>query len=96
MPLDTIYRFRLYVAGEAQNSTQAMANLTAICEASLPGRHHIEVIDVFKEPERTLLDAVFMTPTLLRLEPTPVRRIVGTLSNVGAVLQALGLAPHAP
>lgn len=87
-----IYRFRLYVAGEAENSAQALANLTEICRASIPGRHHIEVIDVFKEPARTLADGIFMTPTLVKLQPAPMRKIVGTLSDVDTVMRALGLA----
>ena len=86
-----IYRFRLYVAGEAQNSAQALVNLTAICRASIPHRYSIEVVDVFKHPGRTLDDGVFMTPTLLKLWPSPVRKIVGTLSDASAVLRALGL-----
>jgi circadian clock protein KaiB len=87
----TIFRFRLYVAGDAQNSAQALANLNALCRAHLPGRHEIEVVDVFREPKRALADAIFMTPTLLRLGPSPVKRIVGTLAQTQVVLQALGL-----
>jgi circadian clock protein KaiB len=86
-----LYQFRLYVAGEAQNSAQALANLTAICRASIPDRFNIEIVDVFKEPGRTLDDGVFMTPTLLKLHPGPIRKIVGTLSDAATVLQALGL-----
>ena len=85
------FRFRLYVAGEAQNSTQAIANLTALCRAHLPDRHHIEVVDVFREPKRALADGIFLTPTLVKLAPAPGRRIVGTLSQTQPVLQALGL-----
>ena len=85
------FRFRLYVAGEAQNSVQAIANLTALCRAHLPDRHHIEVVDVFQEPGRALADGIFMTPTLVKLAPSPGRRIVGTLSQTQPVLQALGL-----
>jgi circadian clock protein KaiB len=32
-----------------------------------------------------------MTPTLVRLAPSPVRSIVGTLSQTQSVLQSLGL-----
>lgn len=85
------FKFRLYVAGDAPNSVQALANLTALCLAHLPDRHEIEVVDVFREPERALADSVFMTPTLLRLAPSPVRSVVGTLSQTQPVLQALGL-----
>ncbi len=85
------FRFRLYVAGDAMNSVQALANLAALCREHLPDRHDIEVVDVFREPKRALADGVFMTPTLVKLAPFPVRRIVGTLSQTQPVLQALGL-----
>ena len=91
-----IFKFRLYIAGDAQNSAQAVANLTALCRVHLPDRHEIEVVDVFREPKRALADAVFMTPTLVKLAPSPARRIVGTLSQTQTVLQALGLDSVAP
>jgi circadian clock protein KaiB len=87
-----LFKFRLYVAGDAQNSAQAVANLTALCRAHLPDRHDIEVVDVFMEPKRALADGILMTPTLVKLAPAPARRIVGTLSQTQPVLQALGLA----
>ena len=86
-----IFKFRLYVAGGAQNSAQALANLTALCRAHLPDRHEIEVVDVLQEPKRAVADEILMTPTLIKLAPLPVRRIVGTLSQTQTVLQALGL-----
>ncbi|MEO7665381.1 MAG: circadian clock KaiB family protein [Candidatus Limnocylindrales bacterium] len=87
------------MAGDAQNSLSALANLTALCDARLPGRHQIEVVDVFGHPERALADGIVMTPTVIRIEPGPRRRVVGTLKatdDVAAALglgQALGLAP---
>lgn len=83
------FKFKLYVAGNAPNSAQALANLTALCRAYLQGRHEIEVVDVFREPKRALADGIIMTPTLVRLAPSPTRRIVGTLSQTQLVLQAL-------
>ena len=85
------FSFRLYVAGDALNSAQALANLRALCRASLPDRHVIEVVDVFVDPARALKDAVFMTPTLLKLAPNPKRRIIGNLSDTWRVREALGL-----
>jgi circadian clock protein KaiB len=85
------FKFRLYVAGDALNSAQAVANLTAICHTHLPDRYDIEVVDVFREPKRALADGILMTPTLVKLAPSPVRRIIGTLSQTQPVLQALGL-----
>ena len=84
-------KFRLYVAGDTQNSAQAAANLTALCLRHLPGRHQIEIVDVFDQPKRALADGIFMTPTLVRLDPAPLLRIVGTLNQEEPVLQSLGL-----
>ncbi len=86
------YEFRLFITGDTTNSLQATANLRTLCEAYLPDRHAIEVVDVFRDPARALADGVFMTPTLIKLAPLPGQRIVGTLSQPHAVLQALGLA----
>ena len=86
-----MFKFRLYVAGDAENSAQAVANLNALCRTHLPDRHEIDVVDVFREPKRALEDGIFMTPTLVKLAPSPVRRIIGTLSQAQTVLLALGL-----
>ena len=91
-----LFRFRLYVAGDAQNSAHAVANLTALCRTYLQGRHEIEVVDVFLAPERALEDRVFMTPALIKLAPPPERRIIGTLSQTQPVLHALGLESLVP
>ena len=86
------FKFRLYVAGDALNSAQAVANLNALCRVHLLNRHDIEVVDVFREPKRALADGILMTPTLVKLAPPPApQRIVGTLSQTQPVLQALGL-----
>lgn len=86
-----VFRFRLYVAGAAPNSMQAIANLTALCETHLPDRHVIEIVDVVQDPEAALAEAIYMTPTVVCVSPHPGRRIVGTLSNTEPVLQILGL-----
>jgi circadian clock protein KaiB len=86
-----LYKFRLYVSGDTLNSAHAVANLTALCSAQLPDRHDIEIVNVFREPKRALADRVFMTPTLLKLFPSPAQRIVGTLNQTQPLLHALGL-----
>ena len=92
MKLDAVFKFRLYVAGDAQAGAQAVSNLTALCLEYLPDRHQIEIIDVFRDPHRAVADGVLMTPTLMKISPSPARRIVGALSQEMVVLQALGLA----
>ena len=89
------FKFRLYIADDAPNSAQAVGNLAALCRAHLSGRNEIEVVDVFREPKRALADGILMTPTLVKLAPSPApKRIIGTLSQTLPVLQALGLQAH--
>jgi circadian clock protein KaiB len=82
-------RVTLDIASNAPNAAQA--NLIALCETHLPGRCEIEVVDVLKTPMLALKGSVLMTPTLLKLSPAPVRRIVGALSQMQTVLDTLGL-----
>lgn len=90
---DESFQFRLYISGETQNSLQAVANLEALCEAHLPGRYSIEVVDVALDPQRALAESIFMTPTLVSVSPFPGRKIVGDLSQTEPILQILGLGP---
>jgi circadian clock protein KaiB len=90
-----LYRFRLYVAGEAQNSLAAIANLKDICDRHLPGRHSVETVDLVREPLRGIQDGVLLTPMLVKLSPGDVRKVVGSLSHEETVLRTLGL-PAAP
>lgn len=90
---DEPFSLRMYIAGEAPNSIRALANLAQLCERYLPEAHSLEIVDVTVEPQRALFDGVFMTPTLIKLAPKPMCRIVGTLSDLRPVLAALGLNP---
>jgi circadian clock protein KaiB len=81
---------RLYVAGNAPNSLNAVANAKAICEAHLGSQYELEIVDVLKHPRRALADGIIVTPTLLKLLPLPVQRVVGNLSDTGQVLRTLG------
>ena len=86
---------RLYVAGVAPNSAAAIRNLAILFPGGkVSGQPvEIEIVDLLKEPLRGLADGVVLSPTLVRLAPPPVRRVVGNLSDHGAVLLALGVVP---
>lgn len=82
---------KLYVAGQTQNSLTAFANLKKICEDHLEGRYRIEVIDLLKNPQLAKGDQIVAVPTLIRKLPTPVKKIIGNLSNTEKVLVGLDL-----
>ena len=82
-------RLRLYVAGSAPNSLRAIANARAICSEHFGG-HELEIVDLLKHPRRGLADGIIVTPTLLRVLPLPVGRVIGDLSDTVQVLLVLG------
>ncbi len=85
------YRLRLFVAGNTTLSRRAIENLRLFCSAYLAGRFDLEVVDIYQQPELAFRDQVVAAPTLLRLAPLPLRRIVGDLSEVSRVQRGLGL-----
>ena len=89
MSKGTIFKFRLYVAGDAPNSTQAISNLKTFCEKHLKGRHEIEEVDVMRHPARSLAEGVLLTPMVVRITPGPTRKIIGNLSEQPPLLQLL-------
>jgi circadian clock protein KaiB len=80
---------RLYVAGSAPNSIRAIANAAAICDKHFAARHTLEIVDLLVEPQRALADGIIVTPTLLKLSPSPVQRLIGTLDDSEQVVRTL-------
>ena len=92
-PTDSgVVHLRLYVAGQAPNSVLAIANAKAICEMHYVLGYKLEIVDLMDHPLRALNDGIVVTPTLVRLLPEPVRKVIGTLSDREKVVLALGAA----
>ncbi len=89
----TVVVLRLYIAGDAPNSLQAIANLQAICQEYLKDVHKLEVVDVLENPRRAMAEGVLVTPSLAKVSPLPAANVIGNLSDKAKVLLALGLAP---
>ncbi len=85
------YLLRLYVSGATVRSTRAIANITRICEKHLKGCYELEVIDIYKQPERAKGEQVIAAPTLIKALPPPLRRFIGDLSDTEKVLIGLEL-----
>ena len=80
LPADK-YSLRLYLAGATVRSRQALRRIYQLCEAELTDNYKLEVVDVYQQPELARADQIVATPTLLKLHPLPVRRIVGNMTN---------------
>jgi circadian clock protein KaiB len=85
---------KLYVAGQTPKSVAALANLKKFCEEHLQGKYRIEVVDLVKNPQLARNDQILAIPTLVRRLPSPIRKIIGDLSNSERVLVGLDLRPR--
>lgn len=86
-----LWELRLYVAGQTPKSMVALDNLRRICEEHLPGKYHIEVVDLMVHPQLAKGDQIVAIPTLVRKLPEPIRKVIGDLSNVEKTLVGLQL-----
>ena len=85
------YLLKLYVAGNTANSMRALKTLHDILETEFKGVYALKVIDVLKNPQLAEEDKILATPTLSKILPPPVRKIIGDLSDRERVLIGLDL-----
>lgn len=85
------YVLKLYVTGQTPNSLRAIQNLKNILQEDIKDIYELKIIDVQKNPQLAEDEKILATPTLSRVLPLPVRRIIGDLSNKDKVLLGLDL-----
>lgn len=83
---------RLYLSGTNPQSQRALSNVRRICEGYLKDRYELQVFDIYQNPVRATEDQVVAVPTLVKVSPGPLRRLVGDLSDEARVLAGLGLS----
>jgi circadian clock protein KaiB len=93
MQREAKYQLRLYVTDHTLRSRQALAQLRSLCDEQLPDRYELEVVDVLTRPEVARAHRILATPTVEKLLPHPMRRIIGDLADIEKVLAGLELHP---
>jgi circadian clock protein KaiB len=83
----------VYVANASPKGQRAIENLRRACEEHLAGRYKIEVVDVIANPRRAAADNILAAPTVVRRFPSPIRKLVGDLSDSDRLLLGLELRP---
>ncbi|MBD1913734.1 MULTISPECIES: circadian clock KaiB family protein [unclassified Leptolyngbya] len=81
------YVLRLYVSGHTHATETILKNLHELLERSLNRPYTLRVVDIHKNPEQAEQDKVTATPTLVRVYPRPIRRLVGDFKDANQLLQ---------
>jgi circadian clock protein KaiB len=87
------YVLRLFITGTTSRSSRAIANLRRVCEERLHGEYDLEVVDIYQHPAAARDYQILAAPTLVKMLPLPLRRIIGDLANEERVLAGLDLSP---
>lgn len=83
------YVLRLFVSGTNPNTERTLVSVHQLLEQSLHHPYTLKVIDVLKHPEQAEQDQISATPTLIKVWPKPVRRIVGELNDPEKIMRLL-------
>ena len=86
------YRLKLFIAGATPRSAAAIRNVTEVCDKHLPGRYELEVVDIYQQPLLAVGDGIIAVPTLVKMLPEPLHRLIGDMSSTERVLVGLDLA----
>ncbi|GAC1391631.1 MAG: circadian clock protein KaiB [Candidatus Saccharimonadales bacterium] len=82
---------KLFITGATHHSMMAVKNLQKICEDSLGENYKLDIVDMYQQPLLAKEQQIIAAPTLVKLHPLPVRRIVGDMSDTNKILSILNI-----
>ncbi len=84
-----MYEFRLYIVGQTLNSISVINRFKAFLDERFKDQYSFTVIDILQDPKQAESDKILATPTLLKVLPLPVKKIIGDLSDEKKLLEVL-------
>ena len=91
IPATPHYLLRLYVTGQTPRSMRSVENLRHLCEKYLKGHFELEVVDIYQQPALAAEGQIIAAPTVIKLMPLPLRRLVGDFSDQERVVLGLDI-----
>lgn len=83
------YILRLFISGNSTATEKTLAIIHELLEEGLDRSYTLKVIDIAQHPEQAEIHQISATPTLIRVWPQPVRRIIGELNDLQRVLRII-------
>ncbi len=75
------YVLHLFIARHSRSTAQTLEVLHQVLEQALTDPYTLKIIDVTQHPEQAESAQVLATPTLVRVWPQPIQKIVGRLDQ---------------
>lgn len=83
------YVLRLFISGDRASAEQTLSSIHQLLEQDLDSPYTLKVIDIDKHPQQAAIHQITVTPTLVRVFPKPVKRIVGKLDDIQRILNII-------
>ncbi len=83
---------QLYVIGMSPKSMEAIENIKLLCDEHLKDAFELEIIDIYKNPERAAEEHIVFSPSLIKQLPLPRKTLIRTLADTEKVVKALGIS----
>ena len=86
------WKFLVFVAAVDHANAALIKNLQSLLHKHAKGAVcEVDIVDVTATPHLAEEFHVVVVPTIIRLQPTPVRKLVGNFDEEASFLQALGI-----
>jgi circadian clock protein KaiB len=82
---------QLYVSGMSPQSMKAIENIKRLCDEHLENTFELEIIDLYKNPEKASEQQIVFSPSLIKSLPLPRKTLIGTFSDTDKVIRGLGI-----
>lgn len=82
---------QLYVSGMSEKSMEAIGNINRLCHDLSKNQYDLEIIDLYKQPEKASQQQIVFSPSLIRQLPLPRKTLIGTFSDTRKVMRGLGI-----
>lgn len=83
------YILHLYISSNSHSAEQTLSSIHQLLEEGLNNPYTLKIIDIAKNPEQAVAHQILITPTLVRISPKPIRRVVGQLNDIKRILDII-------
>ena len=84
-----MYEFKLFISGFTNRIEQNVDKLKSTLDQHLSSNYSLTVINIKDDPKAVEENDIFMTPTLVKLKPSPIRKVFGDISRIDLIIDQI-------
>lgn len=81
--------FRLYISGHNQQTDKSINSLKKYLDMKFDGNYSLDVINLLMVPEQAAVDNVIVTPTMIKVNPKPEKKLIGDIRAIQKFMEIL-------